>query len=472
VAEQDLLSDQILSVNPATGEVVARFEAHTPDQVEEAVAQSVAAFGDWRHRTLDERGALLRAAAELLRQRADAYAQLVTQEMGKPISQAKVELARCAAHFDFYAGHAADFLRDEPVATSAERSFIVYEPLGPVLAIMPWNFPFTQVSRFAAGALMAGNTCLLKHASNVSRCALAIEEVLTDAGLPPGVFRTLLLPSRRVAPLIADPRVRAVTVTGSSEAGAQIARAAGGALKKCVLELGGSDPFVVLADADIPRAAAAAAQTRLSNSGQACAAGKRFIVERPAARDFEDMFARAIAGRKVGDPLDPATEVGPLARADLVDVLARQVEESVAMGARVVVGGRRRPGPGSYYEPTLLADCTPGMPVFREETFGPVAAMVSVPGAGEAIELANDTPYGLAASIWTGDLKLAETLARQVDAGSVFINGTVASDPRMPFGGVKLSGYGRENGLFGIREFVNVQAVVVGGYGARNPRDS
>lgn len=471
MAEQDLLTDQILSVNPATGQVAARLAAHTPGQVAEAVAASSAAFTDWRHRTLDERGAPLRAAAELLRQRADTYARLVTDEMGKPISQARVELARCAAHFDFYAGHAADFLRDEPVATSAERSFIAYEPLGPVLAIMPWNFPFTQVSRFAAAALMAGNTCLLKHASNVSRCALAIEEVLTDAGLPPGVFRTLLLPARRVASLIADPRVRAVTVTGSSQAGAQIAAAAGGALKKCVLELGGSDPFVVLADADIPRAATAAAQTRLSNSGQACAAGKRFIVERPAARDFEDMFARAIASKKVGDPLDPATEVGPLARADLVDVLARQVDESVAMGARVVVGGRRRPGPGSYYEPTLLADCTPQMPVLREETFGPVAAMVSVADAGEAIELANDTPYGLAASIWTGDLTLAQTLARRVDAGSVFINGVVASDPRMPFGGVKLSGYGRENGLFGIREFVNIQAVVVGGYTARALRD-
>jgi len=468
MAEQDLLSDQILSVNPATGEVVARFEAHTPEQVEEAVAQSVAAFRDWRDRTLDERGGLLYAAAELLRQRTDSYARLVTEEMGKPISQAKVELARCAGHFDFYADHAAGYLGDEPVATSAERSFIRYEPLGPVLAVMPWNFPFSQVSRFAAAAMMAGNTCLLKHASNVSRCALAIEELLTDAGLPPGVFRTLLLPARRVRPLIEDPRIRAVTVTGSSEAGAQIAAAAGGALKKCVLELGGSDPFVVLADADIPRAAAAAAQTRLSNSGQACAAGKRFIVERPAARDFEDMFARAIAGRKVGDPLDPATDVGPLARADLVDVLDRQVAESVAMGARVVTGGRRRPGPGNYYEPTLLADCTPRMPVLREETFGPVAAMVPAAGADEAIELANDTPYGLAASIWTGDLELAGTLARRVEAGSVFINGVVASDPRVPFGGLKRSGFGRENGQFGIREFVNVQAVVVGGYGARS----
>jgi succinate-semialdehyde dehydrogenase/glutarate-semialdehyde dehydrogenase len=475
VAEQDLLSDQrlsdqILSVNPATGEVVGRFTAHGPEQVAAAVAAASAAFSRWRRATLDERGAILRVAAELLRQRTDDYARLVTREMGKPITQAKVELGRCADHFDFYAGHAADFLRDEAVITGAERSFIAYEPLGPVLAVMPWNFPFSQVSRFAAAALMAGNTCLLKHASNVSGCALAIEQVLTDAGLPPGVFRTLLLPASRVRALIEDPRIRAVTVTGSSEAGAKIAAAAGGALKKCVLELGGSDPFVVLADADLAKAAAGAAQTRLSNSGQACAAGKRFIVERSVAREFEDLFARAIAARKVGDPADPATEVGPLARGDLVDTLARQVDESVAMGARVVLGGQRRPGPGSFYEPTLLADCTPDMPVCREETFGPVAALVPAADADAAIDMANDTPYGLAASVWAGDLDLAGELARRIDAGSVFINGVVTSDPRMPFGGVKRSGFGRENGQFGIREFVNVQAVVVGGYAARDPR--
>ncbi len=459
-----VIVDELESVNPATEEVIARFAVHTEAEVAEAIAASVTAFQDWRARSLAQRGAALHEVARLLRERTETYATLVTQEMGKPIAQSRFELTRCAQQFDHYADNAGQYLRDEAIATSAASSYVTFEPLGPVLAVMPWNFPFSQVSRFAAPALMAGNTCLLKHASNVSRCALAIEETFRDAGVPPGVFRTLLLPSARVAPVIADPRIRAVRVTGSSAAGAQIAQAAGAALKKSVLELGGSDPFVVLAGADVARAASMAAQTRLSNTGQACACGKRFIVESAVAAEFEERFALALAERTVGDPMDPRTQVGPMARRDLVDLLEDQVRRSVAMGARVVVGGTRPAGPGCFYAPTLLSDCTPDMPVLNEEVFGPVAAMATVPDADAAIELANDTPYGLAATIWTQDAALATTLARRIDAGTVVVNGIVASDVRMPFGGVKASGYGRENGQFGIREFVNVKAMVIGGY--------
>jgi succinate-semialdehyde dehydrogenase/glutarate-semialdehyde dehydrogenase len=455
---------EIVSVNPATEEVVARFNPHTPEDVAAAIDASEAAFRQWREISLAERGHALRDVARLLRQRVDTYAAVVTQEMGKPITQSRFEVDRCASQFEFYADHASDYLGVETVETSARDSYVLFEPLGPVLAVMPWNFPFSQVSRFAAPALMAGNTCLLKHASNVSQCALAIEEVFREADLPSGVFRTLLLPSPRVQSVIDDPRIRAVTVTGSSEAGAQIARAAGAALKKSVLELGGSDPFVVLSGADVARAASMAAKTRLSNTGQACACGKRFIVDSSVAVEFEQRFGEALAAYRVGDPMDPATQVGPLARGDLLETLEHQVQVSIEMGARVVVGGARRPGRGYFYQPTLLADCTPDMPVLSEETFGPVAALIAVADIDAAVRVANDTPYGLAATVWSEDIAMAKSVARRIDAGTVVINGIVASDPRMPFGGVKRSGYGRENGRFGIREFVNVKAMVVGGY--------
>lgn len=451
----------IVSLDPATEEVHARFDPHTPEQATAAVAQSYAAFLDWRDRSFAERAALMRSVAALLRGRADGYARLITQEMGKPITQSRAEVEKCAWGADFYAENAARYLADEPIATDAARSLVAFEPIGPILAVMPWNFPFWQVLRFAAPALMAGNTALLKHASNVPRCALAIEETFRDAGFPEGAFRTLLLPAAAVEPVIADPRVRAVTLTGSSETGTRIARAAGEALKKTVLELGGSDPFIVLRDADIDRAARTAAEARLFNSGQSCICAKRFVVEEQIAPEFERRFAEALRTAKVGDPMDPATEVGPLARADLRDALDRQVRESVEMGARVVVGGHRIEGRGFFYEPTLLADCTDDMPVLREETFGPVAALVRARDADDAIRIANATPYGLAATVWTSDLALADRLARRIEAGTVFINGKVSSDPRMPFGGTKRSGYGRELGSFGIREFVNIQSIVV-----------
>lgn len=462
----------IVSLDPATEEVRARFDPHSVEHVAAAIDLAHSAFLDWRERSFAGRSALMRNVAVLLRERAEPYARLITEEMGKPITQAKAEIEKCAWGADFYAENAARYLADEDIATSAARSVVAFEPIGPILAVMPWNFPFWQVLRFAAPALMAGNTALLKHASNVPRCALAIEKAFAEAGFPEGVFRALLLPAAAVEPLIADPRVRAVTLTGSSDTGTRIARAAGEALKKTVLELGGSDPFVVLRDADLERAATTAAKARLFNSGQSCICAKRFVVEEPIGAEFERRFAEALRSAKVGDPKDPETDVGPLARADLRDALDRQVRGSVEMGARVVVGGRRRPGRGFFYEPTLLADCTDDMPVLREETFGPVAALVRARDADDAIRIANATPYGLAASVWTSDLGLAERLARRIEAGTVFINGMVSSDPRMPFGGVKRSGYGRELGSFGIREFVNIQSIVVPKSPQPQPRTS
>jgi succinate-semialdehyde dehydrogenase/glutarate-semialdehyde dehydrogenase len=339
---------------------------------------------------------------------------------------------------------------------------VAFEPLGVILAVMPWNYPFWQVIRFLAPALMAGNAALLKHASNVPQCALALEQAVHDAGFPSGILRTLLLSGAEVEPVIADDRVRAVTLTGSTATGARIAELAGRAVKKAVLELGGSDPFIVLRDADVAAAAETGAKARFQNAGQSCIAAKRFLVEAPVADEFERRFADAIRALRVGDPLDPATQVGPLAREDLRDALERQVADSVRMGARVVVGGKKRAGKGWFYEPTLLADVTEDMPVLKEETFGPVAALLRVRDADEAIRVANSSPYGLGAALWTTNDAAARSIARRIESGSVFVNGMVASDPRLPFGGVKKSGYGRELSSFGIREFVNIQTIWVG----------
>jgi succinate-semialdehyde dehydrogenase/glutarate-semialdehyde dehydrogenase len=382
--------------------------------------------------------------------------------MGKPIAEAEAEVEKCAWNCDFYADNAERFLSDEPVETNARESYVAYEPLGVILAVMPWNFPFWQVFRFAAPALMAGNTCLLKHASNVPQCALAIEEVFRDAGLPAGAFRTLLIPGSAVDAVIQDPRVRAVTLTGSDITGEKVAASAGRALKKTVLELGGSDPFIVLADADLDAAAETAARARFQNTGQSCIAAKRFIVEDAVADEFDRKFADAVARLKVGDPSDRSTQIGAMARGDLLDDLDRQVRASVEQGAKVVAGGARVPGRGWFYQPTILSGVTSQMPAFREETFGPVAAVIRAKDADEAIALANDSDFGLGAALWTRDLERAKTLARRIESGSVFINGMVASDPRLPFGGVKRSGYGRELAAFGIREFVNIQTVWVG----------
>ncbi|HET8628405.1 MAG TPA: NAD-dependent succinate-semialdehyde dehydrogenase [Thermomicrobiales bacterium] len=449
------------SINPATEEVLATYEPTPPDQVDAALAAARDAYGHWRERSFAERAALMRRAAEVLRAGKARYGGLITAEMGKTIGEAEAEVEKCALNCDFYAARAQQFLADEHVASAARESFVAFEPLGVVLAIMPWNFPFWQVFRFAAPALMAGNTAVLKHASNVSGCALAIEEVFREAGFPKGVFRTLLLESRDVDKLIEDPRIAAVTLTGSDAAGSQVAGKAGQMLKKTVLELGGSDPFIVLDDADLAAAADVAARARYQNAGQSCIAAKRFIVVESVADEFAVRLKAAAEAIPVGDPTDRATRMGPLARADLLDALERQLAASVQRGAKVIAGGERLPRRGYFFPPTIVTDVTERMPVFREETFGPLAAVIRVPDTHAAIATANDSQFGLGGNLWTRDVERGKALARQIESGSVFINGMTASNPLLPFGGVKRSGYGRELSSFGIREFTNVQTIWV-----------
>jgi succinate-semialdehyde dehydrogenase / glutarate-semialdehyde dehydrogenase len=460
---------QIIAVNPATEELVASFDAFGPDEVEMALAEAHDAYLEWRERPIAERSAPMRALARLLRERADPYARLATLEMGKPIGEAKAEIEKCAWACEHFAGAAAGYLADEVIRANARRSLVAFQPLGVVLAVMPWNFPFWQVVRFAAPAFMAGNAGLLKHASNVPQCALALEEVIRDAGFPRGLLRTVLVAGSAIEPIIADDRIRAVTLTGSSDTGSRIAELAGRALKKTVLELGGSDPFIVLADADLEAAAATGVRARNQNNGQSCIAAKRFIVVESIADDFERRFAKGVEDLVVGDPMDPKTQVGPLARRDLLDALERQVDASVRAGARILTGGERVTGKGYFFRPTVLANVTPDMPAFRVETFGPAAAVVRVRDADEAVRVANDSAYGLGASIWTRDATLGERLARRIESGSVFVNGMVASDPRLPFGGIKRSGYGRELSAFGAREFTNVQTIWIGPAEAQQP---
>ena len=452
----------ISSINPASEELLAEFEPWSTHQVDEAVDEVVAAQRAWRTMSVEERAVPMRRAAELLRQRAERYGALLTAEMGKPIVEAEAEVTKCALACDHYADHASEYLADAPVATESLESYVAYEPLGTILAIMPWNFPFWQVFRAGAPSIMAGNGIVLKHASNVPQSALATEEVFRDAGFPAGLLRTVLIAGADTERLVADPRIAAVTLTGSSEVGARIASLAAGVLKKQVLELGGSDPFIVLADADIDYAARTAARARNQNNGQSCIAAKRFIVEEPVADEFGARFADAVRALRVGDPASRDTNVGPLARDDLRDTLERQVTDSRRLGAEALVGGERLNGRGYFYAPTILDGVTDAMPAFREETFGPVAALVRARDADHAIELANDTEYGLGASVWTRDLAGAKEIARRIEAGLVFVNGLVASDPRMPMGGVKRSGYGRELGRHGIWEFTNVQSVRIG----------
>jgi succinate-semialdehyde dehydrogenase / glutarate-semialdehyde dehydrogenase len=456
------MTDELESINPATGTLLARYPASTAEEIEMAISAADAAQQAWRRTSFEERAAAMRRLAAHLRHRREDYARLITVEMGKPITEALAEIEKCAWACDFYAERAAAFLADEVIATNASRSLVAYEPLGVVLAIMPWNYPFWQVFRFAAPALMAGNGALLKHASNIPQCALAVSSAFEEAGFPRDLFRTLLVSGPDVEPIIRDRRVRAVTLTGSSAVGAHVAAIAGAALKKTVLELGGSDPFIVLADADVKAAAATAVRARNQNTGQSCIAAKRFLIAEEIAEEFEERFALAVGSLRIGDPLDPGTQVGPLARSDLRDTLEHQVEASVLQGATVLVGGRRRAGPGYFYEPTVLARVRDGMPVLVEETFGPVAAVRRVANREEAAAVANGSEYGLGASIWTGDAAAGEALARTIESGAVFVNGMVASDPRLPFGGVKRSGWGRELGPFGIREFTNIQTIWIG----------
>jgi len=382
--------------------------------------------------------------------------------MGKPLVEAAAEVEKCAWSIEWYAENSAELLAPREMASNATQSYVQFRPLGVLLAVMPWNFPYWQFFRAGAPALMAGNTIVLKHASNVPRCSLAIEELFVRASVPTGVAASLLVGSSAVAGLIADPRIAAVTLTGSDVAGAKVAEAAGKVLKKCVLELGGSDPFIVLEDADLQLAATVGCRARNQNNGQSCIAAKRFIVDRKVADEFEELFVAAVKALKVGDPNDPATNVGPLAREDLVDDLADQVARTLAMGGRVLTGGSRQAGPGYYFEPTVMAGITRDMPVFREETFGPVAALIRVDGEDEAVAVANDCEFGLGAAVWTRDPERGKALAGRIEAGMVFVNGLVASDARIPFGGIKRSGYGRELSEFGIKEFMNIQTVWVG----------
>jgi len=451
----------VASINPTTGETLETFAETTPAALERVLDQALAAYQSWSRCSYAQRAQAMREAGRLLRERKTQHARTMALEMGKPLMQGEAEAEKCAWVCDYYAEHAERFLADEPRETDASKAFVRFDPIGPVLAIMPWNFPFWQVFRFAAPALMAGNAGLLKHAPNVTRCALGIEAIFQEAGFPEGLFRALILSNEAAATVIADPRVRAVTLTGSDRAGSQVAEQAGRHLKKTVLELGGSDPFIVLEDADVALAARTAAEARLLNSGQSCIAAKRFIVVEPVADRFLDAFVAAMRTRRMGDPLAPDTQIGPQARQDLRANLHRQVEASVRRGAQLVLGGTLPEGPGFYYAPTVLAAVAEGMPAFDEEVFGPMAAVIRVKDESQAVRVASASRYGLGASVWTADSARGERLARELEAGSVFVNGLVKSDPRLPFGGIKRSGYGRELSEYGLKEFVNIKTVWV-----------
>ncbi|MDY7091742.1 MAG: NAD-dependent succinate-semialdehyde dehydrogenase [Acidobacteriota bacterium] len=450
------------TINPATGEVLCTYQRTTTEEVRTSIEECHQAFLRWRRTDFSERAEKMRKAAEILRQRADEYAVLMAREMGKPVAGGRSEAEKCAWVCDYYAEHAESFLARETIETDAQSSFVTYQPLGVVLAVMPWNFPFWQVFRFAAPALMAGNGGLLKHASNVPGCALAIERVFLDAGFPEGLFRTLIIGSDEVDSVLENPRVMAATLTGSTPAGKAVAEKAGSLLKKTVLELGGSDPYVVLADADVEAAAKTCVTSRLINSGQSCIAAKRFIVVDEVREAFLEAFVEGMRNAKMGDPMDEDTDVGPQAREDLRDELHQQVTRSVELGAQCVLGGEVPERAGAYYPPTVLVDVAPGMPAYDEELFGPVAAVIAAPDERAALRIANDTSFGLGAAVFTRDLERGERIAaEELEAGCCFVNEFVKSDPRLPFGGIKGSGYGRELSHFGIREFVNVKTVYI-----------
>lgn len=453
---------KITSINPATGKELRSFDLHDDAFVDAALAAAADAQKAWRKVAVEERVQLLKKMAVVLRAGKDHYAAMIVREMGKPLAEAEGEIEKCAYNCDFYAQHAPTYLAEEPVPSNATESVVVFDPLGVVLAIMPWNYPFWQYFRFAAPALAAGNGAILKHAANVPECALAIQDVMTKAGAPKGLTASLLIDSSKVAAIIADDRIAAVTLTGSTEVGAIVAAQSGKALKKQVLELGGSDPFIVLADADLEEAAKTAVKARYINVGQSCVNAKRFIVEEAIADCFVELFVHHAKQLKIGDPMERKTNIGPMARENLLTTLHAQVERTVAEGAELKLGGQRVERDGFFYPPTILDHVKPGMVAFYEETFGPVAAIIRVKDAAEAVRVANDSEFGLGSALWTGDLVRARTLARDIDAGAVFINGMTASDPRYPFGGIKRSGYGRELGVYGIREFTNIKTVWIG----------
>jgi acyl-CoA reductase-like NAD-dependent aldehyde dehydrogenase len=452
----------IQTIDPTTGEPLERFELMDARQIDaklEAVAQ---AARRWGAASLQERAAVLREIANRLRAQRESLAAIAVREMGKPIVQARAELEKCAWALEYFAEHGASLLAAQPTPSSAARSYVAFRPLGVILAIMPWNFPYWQVVRAAAPALMAGNTMLLKHAANTTRCALELERIFHEAGAPDGVFAALIARGEAIDELVADPRIAAVTLTGSERAGAAVARAAGEALKKCVLELGGSDPFVVFADADLESAAKTAVTARFQNNGESCIAAKRFIVEAGVYDEFLDRFAALAGAQIVGNPMDERVQLGPCARDDLRRSVHEQVAATLDAGARLALGGEPLEGAGYFYQPTVVANVEPGMRMFDEEVFGPAAAVVRAADRERALALANASSFGLGSSLWTRDVAAAEEIAGRVEAGAVFINGLVASDPRLPFGGVKRSGYGRELSAFGIHEFVNIQTVWIG----------
>jgi succinate-semialdehyde dehydrogenase/glutarate-semialdehyde dehydrogenase len=449
----------IASINPYTGRVERRFRTFSWAQTERIIGQAHQAATAWRTTTFAYRAGLMHRAAELLRERQNELAHLMALEMGKPVADGRAEALKCALCCDYYADHAEEFLADDLIKTEAQRSFISHEPIGIVLAIMPWNFPLWQVVRFAAPALMAGNVGLLKHASNVPQCALALENIFHDAGFPPATFRTLLIENELIEKVLEDDRVRAVTLTGSEGAGSAVAATAGRQIKKTVLELGGSDAFIVLADADLEVAAKTAAQARMINAGQSCIAAKRFIVEKPVLKEFIAKMKTHLLAFRPGDPLSEDTQYGPLARPDLADELTRQVNDSVQQGAKVELhGGQSKPGT-ALFRPMILSNIKPSQRAYHEELFGPVALVLEAKDADHAVQLANDSRFGLGGSVWTRNVQRGEELARRVEAGAVFVNSMVKSSPEMPFGGVKKSGYGRELSYLGIREFVNQKSI-------------
>jgi succinate-semialdehyde dehydrogenase/glutarate-semialdehyde dehydrogenase len=459
----------IATTNPATGATLKTFEPIDTAEIQRRIARAHGAFARWRNTPVAERARIVARAGELLDQRREEYARLMTLEMGKLLTAAGEEAGKCALACRYYAEHGPRIVADDERPTDTDRGYVAYQPLGVVLAVMPWNFPFWQVIRFAAPALVAGNVGLLKHASNVPQCALALEQLFADAGAPAGVFQTLLIGSDAVADVIADARVAAVTLTGSEGAGRQVAGEAGRHLKKTVLELGGSDPFIVMPSADLDAAVTTAVRARTINNGQSCIAAKRFIVHERIADMFESRFVAAMRGLVVGDPMRPETNVGPLAMRQLVDDLHVQVKESVRLGARVLTGGKPiADRDGFYFEPTVLTDIPEASPAWRDELFGPVASLFRARDAADAIRIANDSRYGLASAVWTTDEREAARFARDLEAGSVFVNGMVASDPRFPFGGIKASGYGRELADIGLREFVNVKTVRIFGMDGRS----
>lgn len=449
----------LISTNPTTGETIREFTELTPEQIEAKLGLAESAFKEWRKLSFAERAEKIKKVAEVLRANTEKYGMIATQEMGKPIKEAKAEVEKCALVCDYYAENAEKFLSPENAPSDASESFVRFDAMGAVLAIMPWNFPYWQLFRFAAGTIMAGNVVVMKHASNVQGCAEAIEEAFKLAGFPEGVFQNLPIGAGAVEKIIRDKRIIGVTLTGSEKAGRAVAATAADEVKKSVLELGGSDPFIVLEDADIAAAAQAAATSRLLNCGQVCLAAKRFIVVESVAEKFLAKFKSAFENFKIGDPTDITTQMGPLMSAKAVEEIDKQVQASIAKGARLVTGGQKLDRAGAFYAPTILADINSSMLAYTEEIFGPVAAVITVKNEAEAIRVANDSDFGLSASLWTNDKERAKRLAAQIEVGSVFINGMVKSDPRLPLGGVKRSGFGRELYSFGIREFVNIKSV-------------